>query len=338
MKNILKIFIAMFLTLNMMPVFAAGGNENSTMEAVIENESTTNTPQQTDSSTTTYMEDINVDLDFSDPDPDFQEEASSLPPEVVQYAAEHLDSATDQRQTESQQMPLNTDTNKIPDTDVHLQKEKEDDLEKKQQAYDEAKATEQSKENRILTSLSTVATGIGGMELAEGLAEQKADKAAEQDMAAYISTMRCKYGDTLVKAGNEEIELPGGNSADLMKYRAEYLTLAADLKERKTALNMKPGIESEEILDKSQTDLYAQENIGISDGAYASIYRAQMLGSEKDQEQIDDAAKTSKTRVIGGAVAGGVGVVGGMVGDSLVNGKLGEKIQENKNTIPNKNK
>lgn len=191
------------------------------------------------------------------------------------------------------------------------------------QAYDSAKATEQSKANRLLTAASSVATGIGGKELAQGLAEQKADRAAEQSMSAYIATMRCSYGNgKQVKAGMEEIELPGGNDGNIMKYRAEYVALAADLKERKTALGLKPGIESEEILDKSQMGLYDDENIGISDGAYASLYRAQMLGSEKDQQQIDDAKQTSKNRVIGGAVAAGVGVVGGIIGDELINQSL----------------
>ena len=80
-----------------------------------------------------------------------------------------------------------------------------------QQKYDEAKAIEQSKANRMLTALSVAAAGIGGMELAMGLAEQKADKEAEQDMAAYIATMRSSYADgQQVKAGPDEIELPGG--------------------------------------------------------------------------------------------------------------------------------
>lgn len=195
--------------------------------------------------------------------------------------------------------------------------------EKKLKAYEDAKETEQSNANRLLTSASTAATGIGGMELAQGLSEQKADKAAEQAMSAYISTMRCSYGNgKSVKAGTEEIELPGGNNSNMMKYRTEYTALAADLKERKNALDMTPGIESEEILDKSQMGLYDDENVGINGGRYASLYRAQMLGSESDQAQLDEAKQTSKTRVIGGAVAAGVGVVGGIIGDELINQSL----------------
>ena len=48
------------------------------------------------------------------------------------------------------------------------------DYELLQKAYDDAKAREQSKENRMLTAAAVAAAGIGGMELAQGLAEQKA--------------------------------------------------------------------------------------------------------------------------------------------------------------------
>jgi hypothetical protein len=56
-----------------------------------------------------------------------------------------------------------------------------------------------------------------------------------------------------------------------------------------------------------------------------------MLGSEEDQKKIDEEQKASKNRVIAGAVVGGVGVVGSMVGNSLINGKLGELIKKDKN-------
>lgn len=204
-------------------------------------------------------------------------------------------------------------------------------LEELQQVYEEAKSKEQSLANRALTALSVAAAGIGGMQLAQGLAEQKADKVAEQDMDAYIATFRCTYGSgKQVKASSEEIELPGGNDANLMKYRNEYFTLAADLKERKNALGMKPGIESEEILDKTQMGLYDDENLGITDGVYSSIYRAKMLDSEKDKTQIEEDKNKSKNRVVGGGVAAGVGVAGGMIGNSLINGELGEKIKNTK--------
>lgn len=157
--------------------------------------------------------------------------------------------------------------------DLYLQQQ----LEEKRQAYEKAKANEQSLANRTLTALSIATMGIGGMELARGLAEQKADKEADQNMTAYIETMYCRYGDgKQVKTGTEEIELPGGNNSEIMKLRNEYFALAADLKKRKNALGIKPGIESEEILDKSQTGLYDDKNIGIEKGVYESLYRAKM--------------------------------------------------------------
>ena len=201
--------------------------------------------------------------------------------------------------------------------------------EEAKQKYEDAKANEQSTANKTLTAATTAATGIGTMELLQGRAEQKADKEAAESMAAYIATMRCTYGeDKQVKAGPDEIELPGGNNQDLMNYRAEYLALANDLKERKTALGMKPGIESEELIDKASTGLYDDENLGITSGAYASLYRAQMLGSETDQAKIDEAAKTSKNRVLGGAIAAGAGLVIGVAGNALINGELGKKLKE----------
>jgi len=214
---------------------------------------------------------------------------------------------------------------------------KKERLENLKQTYEDAKANEQSLANRTLTAASIAATGIGGMELAMGLAEQKADKEAEQDMSAYIASFRCEYGDgKQVKAGPEEIVLPGGNDEKLMSLRTKYMTLATDLKERKTALGMKPGIESEEILDKTAMNLYDDENTGIESGAYGSLYRAKMLNSEEDQAKLDEEAKKSKNRVIAGATVAGAGIVGGIAGNMAINGTDGKKnlnkIQEARTT------
>ena len=231
---------------------------------------------------------------------------------------------TDEKMEKGKCVDIDDDYAKPVDTRTDEQKAK--DMQEKQNAYETARDTEQSNANKILTATSTAATGIGGMELAQGLSEQRADKAAEQSMSNYIATMRCKYGDTQVKAGLEEIELPGGNDSEMAKYRTEYFSLAADLRERKTALGMAAGIESEEILDKSTMGLYTQENVGISDGAYASLYRAQMYNSENDKTKINEAKETSKTRVVAGATAAGIGVVGGIIGDRLINNEATERI------------
>ncbi|MBR3510549.1 MAG: hypothetical protein IKN73_00615 [Alphaproteobacteria bacterium] len=201
-------------------------------------------------------------------------------------------------------------------------------LKKAEEAYKAAKEKEQSLANRTLTAATTAAMGIGGMELAMGLSEQKADKDAEADMKAYLSTFRCKYTDgKSFKGGPDPIELPGGNDAKLQSLKSEYIALAKDLKERKEALGMKPGIESEEILDKADMGLYDDENVGITSGNYASLYRANALNSEEDQAKIQAEKDKSAKRVKGGAIAVGVGAGVGILGNSLINGKLGEAIK-----------
>lgn len=200
-------------------------------------------------------------------------------------------------------------------------------LAEKKSAWDDAKESEQSVANRTLTAATTAATGIGAMQLAQGLTEQKADAAADRDMTAYMATMRCSYADgKSVKAGAEEIELPGGNDANIMQYRNEYFALASSLKERKESLGMKPGIESEAILDKADMGLYDDENVGISGGNYASLYRAK-TGSEADQALITSEQEKSANRVKYGGIALGAGASVGIVGNSLINGKLGEWIK-----------
>lgn len=178
---------------------------------------------------------------------------------------------------------------------------------------------EQSLANRGLTALTTAAIGISGMELAKGLAEQKADQKAEQDMNSYISSFYCEYGNTKsIKYGTKSTELPGGNNPEITKLRNEYFNLATSLKKRKESLNLKPGIESEIIQDKSQLGLYDDKNTGITNGVYTSLYRAQM-GNESDKNKLQEMKDLSKKRVIGGAIAGATGVAVGIIGNSIIN-------------------
>ena len=187
-----------------------------------------------------------------------------------------------------------------------------------EKAYKKAKEREQSLANRTLTALTMAATGIGGMELARGLAEQKADKAAEADMTAYMSTFQCKVGDKRYSGNDTQIEIAGGN--ELIKLYQEYVDLANSLKERKAALGKKAGIESEVILDKANMGLYDETGKGIENGTYASLYRA-ARGNENDAAKIQEQKDASKKRVIAGTVVAGAGVVGGTIGNILINGK-----------------
>lgn len=188
----------------------------------------------------------------------------------------------------------------------------------------------------ILDGATVAATGIGGMELTQGFTEQQADKDAETDLTAYTETMYCTYGnDKQIKAGPEKIELPGAQNEEIAKLRAEYFALAASLKERKKELGMEPGIESEEIIDKAQTGLYDDEFVGITSGAYESVYRAKMLDSTTDKTQIEDSKKATQNKITGGAVSLGVGIVGGTI-TNKINETLNTSETNKKETKQNK--
>ena len=187
-----------------------------------------------------------------------------------------------------------------------------------QKAYSQAKERETSTANRLLSGATMAATGLGGMELARGLAEQNADKDAAADMAAYMATFQCKIGDkgNKINGGDMEIATPGANQ--LIDLYQTYVALASDLRERKNALGIKPGIEAEVVLDKSAVGLYDDKGNGIQNGTYASLYRATM-GNGADIDKLAEQSDASTRRVqIGGTVAG-AGAVGGAVGNVLIN-------------------
>ncbi|MFQ6777882.1 MAG: hypothetical protein ACLRFI_01115 [Alphaproteobacteria bacterium] len=194
--------------------------------------------------------------------------------------------------------------------------------------YDTAKEKEKSLANRTLTAATTVATGIGGMELAQGLAEQNADKDAQQDMDAYMQTFSCSYDGGKKYNRGETVELPGGNQ--LFSLYQEYKNLAADLKIRKDALEMRPGIESEIIFDKVDMGLYDNKGRGIENGSYASLYRA-ANGNDADKTALEEMQETSAKRVKAGAIVAGAGAAIGIVGDKLINDVDWNAIKEKKN-------
>lgn len=203
---------------------------------------------------------------------------------------------------------------------------KKERLEELQKAYEEAKSREQSTANKMLTAATMAATGIGGMQLASGLAEQKADEEAETAMRAYLATFTCEYGSGRIAGGTQNNELPGANA--LTPLVMQYKELAASLKSRKEALGMAPGIESEVIFDAATAGLYDDVNTGKTSGAYTSLSRA--LSGDADAAAAWDAQKEeSAKKVKTGATVGGVGAAGGAIGNLIINGKSGK----NKNLI-----
>ncbi len=180
------------------------------------------------------------------------------------------------------------------------------------------KEKEQSTENKLIGALGMGATGIGGMQAMSALAEQSADEDIEQEMKAYLQTFRCEYTPgKQFKGGEMGIEIPGAN--DLAPMYAEYVVLAADLKERKDALDMMPGIESEVLIDKATSGLYDDVGIGITGGAYTSLARALMDPTGPDAAawaaQKSETAKKLKT----GLIVAGVGALGSMAANLAVN-------------------
>lgn len=185
----------------------------------------------------------------------------------------------------------------------------QDALDEKRADAKAAKEREQSTANKLLGGATMGAMGLGGMELASALSEKQVMEDAEQTMKAYLATFTCRYADDgIVRGGEVDIELPGGN--ELLPLVTEYKQLAADLKARKQALDIAPGIETEEIIDKANSGLYDDESTGTTDGVYTSVSRAlQNENSEDakewaaDKEAIDKKIKTSTTVVAVTAVA-----------------------------------
>ena len=187
-----------------------------------------------------------------------------------------------------------------------------------QQNADAMREREQSLANRMTGGIAIGAMGIGGMQVGAALAEQSADDAAERDMAAYLATFRCDYGSGLnIQGGETNIQLPGANT--LLPLYNEYTTLAADLKTRKEALGMAPGIESEVILDAATSGLYDNESLGITDGVYTSISRALMAPGGTDASEWAAQRADTQQQLKTGAIVAGAGALVGVAGNVLTN-------------------
>lgn len=187
-----------------------------------------------------------------------------------------------------------------------------------QQNADAMREREQSLANRMTGGIAIGAMGIGGMQIGASLAEQNADDAAERDMAAYLATFRCDYGSGLnIQGGETNIQLPGANT--LLPLYNEYTTLAADLKTRKEALGMAPGIESEVILDAATSGLYDNESLGITDGVYTSISRALMAPGGTDASEWAAQRADTQQQLKTGAIVAGAGALVGVAGNVLTN-------------------
>ncbi|MBQ8294545.1 MAG: OmpA family protein [Alphaproteobacteria bacterium] len=180
------------------------------------------------------------------------------------------------------------------------------------------KEKEQSTTNKMLGAVGIGATGIGLMQTMSASAEQSADDDAERDMKAYLSTFVCNYGGGKnVQGGETGIELPGGN--ELTALVTEYKALAADLKVRKEALGMRPGIEAEVVLDKAESGLYDDVAVGKTGGAYTSVARALMDDTSADAAAWAQQKKETADKKKQGMILAAVGAIGSAVGNIVLN-------------------
>ena len=177
---------------------------------------------------------------------------------------------------------------------------------------------ETSTANKLIGAAGIGATGIGTSQALSALSEQRADKNAENDMRAYLATIKCDYGTgKTVNGGDTGIELPGGN--ELTQYVTQYKTLAADLKVRKTALGMSPGIESETIIDAAETGLYDNAATGKTNGAFTSLSRALSDETSADAQAWAQQKADTASKLKTGAIVAGVGAVGSAIANLAVN-------------------
>ena len=177
---------------------------------------------------------------------------------------------------------------------------------------------ETSLKNRIIGAAGIGVTGIGGAMVGDALSSRAAELSAEQDMAAYLQSMYCEYGDgKTIRGGETGVELPGGN--DMIDLYTQYAQLANDLKIRKDALGIRPGIESEVVIDKAETGLYDDVGTGITGGTYASIARAMLYPDGPDAAKWAQMRAATDNKLKAGAIVAGVGAVGSGVANLIAN-------------------
>ena len=183
-------------------------------------------------------------------------------------------------------------------------KDKEDKSDEKEEKEDKAPKKEYSAKEKAVMAGSMAAAGIGGMQLAQGLSEMKADKEAAADMENYLKTITCGIGGATNVKYAESGTAPE-QTRQFADERLKYIALAQKVKHAKEMLGMAPGIESEIIVDT------------------ANLYSGR--GTDKDgiSRHLDTAAerlesKSGQKRAIIGGVVAAAGVVGGIVGNAIV--------------------
>ena len=181
-----------------------------------------------------------------------------------------------------------------------------------------AKTAEKSIENKLLGGATMAATGIGGMQLAQGIAEKGADEGASKEMQEYLKTVSCG-----VSGGSRDLKYGASGkmpsiTRQFSDMRFEYVELSRKMKAAKEGLGLPAGIESELLVDTSMLyDSAGTNQNGISKNFDTASQRA---SSDSGGQRAS----------IGGLVAG-AGVIGGVVGNTVINNgdsPLGKGLKE----------
>ncbi len=174
--------------------------------------------------------------------------------------------------------------------------------------------------SNIVDGIAMGAIGIGASQAFSGYAEQMANDEAEKNIQELLNSVRCTHSK------NKSIKLSENATttltADMLDMKSEYVTLAASLKERKESLGLEPGIESEELINIYEANLYSNAPIltEMRNGTYTSISNALRDYSGDDANawttEKDDAKKQFQT----GVAIAGAGAFVGFIGDVVIHG------------------
>ena len=82
---------------------------------------------------------------------------------------------------------------------------------------------------------------------------------------------------------------------------------------------MPPGLESETIINNATAGLYDDTSTGTASNAYTSVYRALTDSTGADAAALREQTNAAKQQTNVGAIIGGAGIIGGAVGNLLIN-------------------
>ena len=131
--------------------------------------------------------------------------------------------------------------------------------------------------------------GIGGADIGSGMAQTKVDENWLRQIQGFEKSISCQIdGQPRVAVG-----APGNapkSSREFVDMRAEYMELAAGVREGKQALGMTPGIEAEAVFSTGTTYNAAGRMAERFDGGYSNVEDRQGEGQARVNQGLTIAA------------------------------------------------